>query len=83
MRALQADLFAPRPTERRPLRDWVYLQVHQRRRITVAELRWSMTEHGYSDELVRGDLEREVRALVDLYLVRRVRGALDVLEVCP
>lgn len=83
MRPHQHDLFTTRAPERRSLRDWVYLEVHARRRITLHELRWRMHAEGYSDELVRGQLEREVLALVDLYLVRRVRGALDVLEVCP
>lgn len=83
MTAYQRELFTPRAPERRALRDWIFLEVHARRRITLHELRWRMHAEGYADELVRGELEREVRALVDVYLVRRVRGALDVLEVCP
>lgn len=83
MKPHQHDLFAPRPPERSTLRDWIYLEIHGLRRMRLDEIRRHACAAGYAEEVSRGDLERELSALVRLYLVRRVRGALDVLEVCP
>jgi len=84
MKPHQHELFTPRAPERRSLRDWIYLELEEHGRMTIDDLRWRMHAAGYVDELVRGDLERELKVLADLWMVRRVRGLVDdVLEVCP
>ena len=76
----QIDLFAPK-AERQQFVDWLYLEIHAAGAIHEDEIRWRMHAAGYVDELVNGGLERALRVLRDLYLVRRVDA--HVWEPCP